>query len=175
MANQQPLYKSYTPVAMSAPLFIRVANKVSDGKDIADSLAKGTRDPETTRLAEEMAANPPDMSEFVSDFGHLLQDIMVNGVVPPAVDYLNAYMQPSLLMHPFSEAEGSTGMDGYWLSIKDKEAPWLEAVVCYNLSAFLKLFGYRKIKLCSVCHKFFTNNRNDYKFCSEACSRRGGA
>jgi hypothetical protein len=168
----KPLYEKYSPQLM-APLFIRVANGLSSASAIAEAIIASTQDEATKEIAKALPVDGVDLSLFEKDLRALLADIEANGLVPPVIDYLNEYMKPSLLMHPIDKSNGGSGTKGYWLSIKDPEAPWLEAVVCYNLSAYIKLFGHNSIKRCPVCTSFFVQGKMKYKFCSEACKRRG--
>jgi hypothetical protein len=135
-------------------------------------MAKGTQDERSRFIALGVKEQNPDIEEFVGDLRSLLRDIEKEGVENRARDYLNAYMSNSLLMHPLDISEGTGGIKGAWLSIKEEDAPWVEATVLYNLSVYLKMFGPNTIKECPGCGKFFTQGKMKYKYCSESCKLR---
>lgn len=170
---EKPRYGVYNP-DLNSPLFIRVANNTAGVREIVKGLAEGTRDEASRELALSLDQESVDLTDFVHDLRELLKDIGKNGLENRMIDYLNAYMGPSILMHSVDESTMSSHKRGYWLSIKDREAPWLEAVVCYNLSVYLKMFGPSGIKECQGCGKFFVQGKMKYKYCSEGCKRRSG-
>jgi len=170
---EKPRYGVYNP-DLNSPLFIRVANSVAGVSDIVKGLAEGTQDEASRELALSLDQESVDLTDFTRDLRELLKDIEKNGLEGRMIDYLNAYMSTSILMHNVDESTGSSNRRGSWLSIKDREAPWLEAVVCYNLSVYLKLFGPSGIKECQGCGKFFVQGKMKYKYCSEGCKRRSG-
>lgn len=170
--DSKPRYGRYEK-DRDAPLFIRVVNGRADAHDIAQGLLKGTKDPTTKELAETTDLSQFDISLFVQDMKALLRDLKSEGLTKNIINYLDDYMSVSLLMHDEDSSAGISGRKGYWLSIKDAEAPWVEAIVCYNLSAYLKLYGHNGIQECPACRKFFVQGKMKYKFCSESCKIRG--
>lgn len=167
-----PRFKSYRPNSAS-PLFIRVVNKQACARDIATGLLESTLDEKSKDIAGAVAEQNPDLTLFVEDMVELLRDIIGNGVSPSVRNYLNSYMSSSLLMHNTQDSSGNTVVSKTYLSIISEDTPWLEAVVCFNLSLYIKSSGTTKLKECPVCGKFFVNGKMDYKFCSESCKGRG--
>jgi len=171
--SDKPRYKTYTP-HQSDPLFIRFVNGDTDPRGVVQGLIEGTRDEGTIGIAQEVLAGEMDLTQFREDLCSLLDDIIANGVYHPAVNYLNSYMEPSILEHQEERNLDSSGTTRKWLSIRKKDSPWVEAVVCYNLTLFIKAFGFSKIKKCPQCHRYFTQKKFKYKFCSEKCKMRSG-
>ena len=58
--------------------------------------------------------------------------------------------------------------------LKEKDTPWVEAIVCYNFCLYIKMYGISEIKLCPVCSKFFSHKGKYAKYCSDACKTSGG-
>jgi hypothetical protein len=169
--DQKPRYDKYV-VNRDAPLFIRVANNQADASTIAEGLISNTYDDITINLASIVKEQNPDISIFREDLRNLLLDLITQGVTPQITQYLNSYMESSLLVHEQNESVGVSGHKLYWLSIKQEGTPWLEALVCYNLSVYIKAFGINFIKECPSCHKFFLQGKMKYKYCSEVCKTR---
>lgn len=169
----KPRYDSYTP-HQSDPLFIRFANGDATPEDVVRGIIEGTRDEKSVSIAQKVLYGEIDLSLFKSDFQSLLDDVIANGVYHPAVNYLNSYMEPSILEHREESSLSSTGSSKKWISIRNEKAPWVEAVVCYNLTLFIKVFGYDKIRKCPYCRRYFTQKKFKYKYCSEKCKRGSG-
>jgi hypothetical protein len=167
-----PRFKAYRPNSES-PLFIRVVNKQACARDIALGMIDSSRDDKSREIASLVAEQNPELDLFVGDLVELLRDIISNGVSPTVRHYLNSYMSSSLLMHNAQDASGNTVIDKTYLSIISEDTPWLEAIVCFNLSIYIKSTGTTKLKECPVCSRFFVNGKMDYKFCSESCKSRG--
>lgn len=165
----------YTSVTRD-PLFIRFANGNADYKDILHGLLRGSEDEETKAIAEavleEYKEKPLDLSEFRSDIRHLLNDLIENGVILPVTQYLNTYMEPSVEEMSIEHSYARTGETKTWLRIKNKDAPWMEAIVCYNISMFLIHIGVSKLKCCKLCKKYYTISKMKYEYCSESCKKR---
>lgn len=154
------------------PLFIRVANRSSGALDIIRSFANTSKDEASIKIAEETINNIPDISLFVKDLREVLDDLSDNGVNQRIINYVNSYMKPSL-SEVVNSSAGSRAGENRWVFIKNPDSPWVEAIVCYNLSLYIKAFGFDSIKNCPVCSKYFTNKGKYAKYCSDACKGQG--
>jgi hypothetical protein len=154
------------------PLFVRLANRNIDALGIIQSFRAASPDEESIKIAAEAEDSIPDISVFIKDFREVLGDLIDNGANQRVINYLNSYMKPSL-----SEIVDSTGSsragENRQVFIKDAKAPWVEAVVCYNLSLYIKAFGLNELKNCPVCSKFFTNKGKYSIYCSDICKNQG--
>ena len=156
------------------PLFIRLANRDIGALDIIQSYQKSSPDAPSVKIAEEALDNIPDIRMFIKDFREVLLDIIDNGASQRVINYINSYMKPSLSEVLESTSSSRSG-EKRWIFIKDATAPWVEAIVCYNLTLYLKAFGLHQLKSCPVCSKFFTNKGKYAKYCSEICKTQGQA
>ena len=149
------------------PLFIRYGNGLVEPTYIIQSFLESNFDEKSKVIAEEALKNPPDLTLFKKDFRNLLIDIIDNGINKQAINYINNYMKPSLE----EIVEGGTSRAGEkrQVILKNKDAPWVEAIVCYNLTLYIKMYGIPEIKLCPVCSRFFSNKGKYAKYCSEVC------
>ena len=167
----------YTAHTMT-PLFLRFVNGDATPLGVARSLASVTQDQVTKDIVAELVSSYKDrereldFSQFRKDLKTLLLDLMDNGPIPYLRQYLNDYMEPSLLEVVEKEGFSSSGMTKRWVMIKDKDATWIEAVVCYNLSVFIATMGYNKIRQCKGCTKFYVIGKMKYVYCSESCKKR---
>lgn len=154
------------------PLFIRLANREISALEVIQSVIKSSEDPRSIEIAQSALQEIPDLSVFVKDFKEVLMDISDNGISQRMINYLNSYMKPSL-SEILDTSGGNRSSEKRYICIKDPKAPWVEGIVCYNLSLFIKAFGLQSIKNCPVCTKFFTNKGKYAKYCSDICKTRG--
>jgi hypothetical protein len=150
------------------PMFIRFANKQLTADGVVNSFIQATEHKPSLEIANEVLNNLPDLSIFRKDFSNALIDLIDNGINKEFVNYLNCYMKPSLTEILDGDGRGTTG-EHRWVMIKDKDAPWIEALLCYNLSLYIKAYGHKELKKCPVCTKFFTGKGKYAKYCSDAC------
>jgi hypothetical protein len=154
------------------PLFIRYANGLVEASYIIQSFIESNLDNKSKEIAEKALKSPPDLKLFKKDFRNLLIDIIDNGINKQAINYINNYMKPSLE----EIVEGGTNRAGEkrQIILKAEDTPWVEAIVCYNLTLYIKMYGIPEIKLCPVCSKFFSHKGKYAKYCSDTCKSSGG-
>lgn len=150
------------------PLFIRFANGISGAEDIISSFLAATEHKPSIEIAERALENIPDLLVFKKDFKKALVDLIDNGINNQFINYMNSYMKPSLMELVEGSGSNVTG-EKRGIYLKEEDTPWVEAIVCYNLSLYLKVYGISQLKRCTVCHKFFSNKGKYAKYCSEAC------
>jgi len=150
------------------PLFIRFANKQTNTNGVIKSFIDASEHQKSVLIAEEALDSVPDLSVFRKDFSNAIEDLIDNGINKQLINYLDSYMKPSL-SEIIDSGGSNTTNEKRWVMIKDKEAPWIEAILCYNLTLYIKAYGYKELKRCPVCHKFFTNKGKYAKYCSESC------
>lgn len=154
------------------PLFIKYANGLIDPSDIVQGFIRDSSDKKSLDIAKQTLKNLPDMSIFRRDFKKALSDLIDNGVNNYFVNYVNSYMKPSL-----EEIVKSTGNSQFgesrWVNIKESDVPWIEALLCYNLSLYVKIYGIKELKKCPICEKFFSNKGKYAKYCSDSCKNQG--
>lgn len=143
------------------PLFVRFANGEASSDDIVKALSS-SKDEKTTAIVLAAQEKMPDLSVFRKDFKSMLGDLAENGVSRRIINYVDSYMKPSLEEY----VEGGAG-ESRWVAIKDADTPWPEAVVCYNMCLYLRVYGIKEFKRCPTCGKFFTNKGRYAKYCLE--------
>ena len=154
------------------PLFVRFANSDANASDIIQSFLSNSDDEESIKIARKAANNVPDLGLFKRDFQNAMEDLIDTGVNQQFINYVNSYMKPSLT--EFVEGSGaSRSGEKRWISIKEEDTPWAEAIVCYNLSLYIRMYGLKELKRCTVCKKFFSNKGKYAKYCSDPCKGRG--
>jgi len=147
------------------PLFVRFANGDSSTEDVLKAMSS-SKDEKTKAVVEEALKNPPDLSVFRRDFKNMLEDLAENGVSARITNYVDSYMKPSL--EEFVEGNGKAQVrEARWVAIRDAKMPWPEALVCYNMCLYLRMYGIKEFKKCTTCGKFFTNKGKYAKYCLE--------
>ena len=144
------------------PLFVRFANGDSTTMDVLKAL-EDCKDEKTKEIVSKALENPPDLSVFRADFKNMLSDLAENGVSRRVINYVDSYMKPSL--EEFMEGVSSRSGESRWVAIKADDTPWPEALVCYNMCLYLRVYGIREFKSCATCGKFFTNKGKYAKYC----------
>lgn len=154
------------------PLFIRYANGHVEPASIIQSFLDSNQDEKSNNIALEALKSPPDLTIFRKDFKSLLVDIIDNGINKQAINYIDNYMKPSLE----ELVSGGTSRAGEkrQVILKAKDTPWVEAIVCYNLTLYIKMYGISEIKKCPVCSRFFSHKGKYAKYCSDICKTNGG-
>jgi hypothetical protein len=155
------------------PLFIRYVNGLVDPSQVIQSFLESNFDKRSEEIAKEALQKLPDLSLFKRDFRNLLLDIIDNGIRKPSINYLNDYMKPSLEEIVEGSSSNNAG-EKRQIIIKEKDTPWIEAIICYNLTLYIKVFGIPEIKQCPVCSKFFSHKGKYAKYCSDICKGPGG-
>jgi hypothetical protein len=150
------------------PLFIRYANGLVGAEEIVNSFLESNFDKRSEEIAKEALKKLPDLALFKRDFCNLLLDIIDNGIRKPSINYVNDYMKPSLEEIVEGSSASRSG-EKRQIIIKAKDTPWIEAIVCYNLCLYIKMFGFLEIKHCPVCGKFFSHKGKYAKYCSDIC------
>ena len=154
------------------PLFIRFSNGQVESTDILTIATTSINDDRSRKIAEERRSDLPDLSTFRNDFKNALADLIESGISQKIINYVNSYMKPSLVEY-VEGSQGSNTGEKRWVSIKDPDTPWMEAIVCYNLCLYIKAFGVQELKRCPVCTKFFSNKGKYAKYCSDVCKSSG--
>jgi len=147
------------------PIFVRFANGDASTEDVIKAMGS-SKDDKTKEIVSKALENPPDLTVFRGDFKNMLADLAENGVSRRVINYVDAYMKPSLEEFADSLGGGRAG-ESRWVAVKDAEAPWIEAVLCYNMCLYLRVYGIPEFKQCSTCGKFFTNKGKYAKYCME--------
>lgn len=147
------------------PLFVRFANGDASVSDVIDAMAS-SEDEVTRRAVEKARSSMPDLSVFKDDFRAMLSDLAENGISRRIVNYVDSYMKPSLEEF-VSGADGTRSGEIRRVVVKSDDAPWIEAVLCYNLCLYLRVYGIQEFKQCPTCKKFFTNKGRYAKYCME--------
>lgn len=150
------------------PLFIKFLNGQINYDHVIDSVLGTSKDQRSKDIASAKKGASIDLSVFREDFRKVVFDLIDNGINQRVINYINSYMKPSL--EEFIEPiHGGRVNESRYVSIKAEDAPWIEAVICYNLCIFIKVYGFKDIKQCASCSKFFSHKGQYAKYCSEPC------
>jgi hypothetical protein len=155
------------------PLFVRFLNGETNTLEVINSFIELSEDKESKEIATKALDSVPDLSLFRRDFANCVEDIIDNGISRNIVNYMDSYLKPSLLEMTESGSYSKTN-DKRWVTLKDDSAPWIEAVICYNLGLYIKAYGLSELKRCPVCNKFFSHKGRYAKYCSDVCKGTGG-
>lgn len=150
------------------PLFIKFINGLVNHQHIIDTVMDSAKDQKSKDIAAKKKSEAIDLSLFRNDFKNVIVDLIDNGINQRIINYINSYMKPSLEEF-IDNSSGSRVNESRHIEIKAEDAPWMEALICYNLCIFIKAYGFKEIKQCATCGKFFSHKGQYAKYCSDAC------
>lgn len=154
------------------PLFIKFVNKKISVLEILQSFSK-SRDANTSKAAVELMPNPPDLDDFREELTEALRDLADVGYGSEFIAFVNNYMESSL-EEDVQVSDGYRGENVFRSArIKDKNAPWVQGFICYNLSLYIKAFGLDSLKSCKICKILFTHKGKYAVYCSDPCKVEG--
>lgn len=154
------------------PLFIRFANTSIDSEEIIKSFLDSTSHSESIEIAKRTLEDIPDLTIFRKDFKSALSDVIDNGINNQFINYVNSYLKPSLT-EIVDGSDASRAGENRKIILKAPDTPWVEAIVCYNLCLYIRVYGIQELKNCPVCKKFFSNKGKYAKYCNDACKKVG--
>jgi hypothetical protein len=155
------------------PLFIRYANGMADTTSVIKSYISIANDEKSKQIAEKALVNIPDLSMFRKDFRNCIDDLIDNGINNQFINYVNCYMKPSL--EEYIEGSNASRIgEKRRVVIKEDDTPWIEAMICYNMSLYIKVYGISDIKHCPNCGNFFSHKGKYAKYCSDICKGNSG-
>jgi len=154
------------------PLFIRFLNGETNTVGVINSFIELSEDRNSKEIAKKSLDNVPDLSLFKRDFANCVEDIIDNGISRNVINYVDSYLKPSLIEITASGNYSRTN-DKRWVTLKSESAPWIEALICYNLGLYIKAYGLLELKKCPVCNKFFSHKGRYAKYCSDTCKGSG--
>jgi len=153
------------------PLFLKFLNQEVTELEMLSSFSQ-SRDPYTVKAAVELMSNPPDLKEFYNEFKDAVSDIIQEGFDDKFIAFVDHYMKPTLEDEAKTQrVERGTNVS-LSVKVKDKSGPWIQGLICYNLSLYIKVFGLGALKKCRICSKFFDHKGKYAVYCSDACKAR---
>jgi len=155
------------------PLFIRYANGMANTEAVVRSYLSIAEDENSKKIAAEVITKLPDLTMFRKDFRSCLDDLIDNGINNHFINYVNSYMKPSLEEYVEGSNASRTG-EKRKVVIKAEDAPWIEAMICYNMSLYIRVYGITDIKHCPNCGNFFSHKGKYAKYCSDICKENSG-
>jgi len=150
------------------PLFIRYANGSASTESIIKSYLSIVEDGNSKEIAEAALISIPDLTMFRRDFRNCIDDLIDNGINNQFINYVDSYMKPSLEEYIEGSNASRTG-EKRRVIIKAEDTPWIEAMVCYNMSLYIRVYGISEIKHCPNCGNFFSHKGKYAKYCSDIC------
>lgn len=154
------------------PLFIRFANEPLNIDELLNGFDRQFENDKSKKIVEAVKVSPPDLKIFKRDFKKMLADLVENGINQNIKNYVNSYMKPSLEEY-IDEAPGNRSGEHRFIAIKSADTPWIEAIICYNLCLYLRVYGISELKQCPVCTVFFCHKGKYGKYCGDSCKSQG--
>ncbi len=150
------------------PLFLKFLNREAPVLEMLSSFSR-SKDPYTSEAANELMENPPDLEEFRKEFIDAVRDIIKEGPGKEFSAFVDHYMAPSL-EEDVKTVKGQRGENIHRTArVKDKNEPWVQALICYNLCLYIRAFGLEALKTCKVCGRFFAHKGKWAVYCSDVC------
>lgn len=154
------------------PLFLKFINRNVSVFEMLQSFSKSF-DKYTSETAKKAMSNPPDLENFREELTDAVRDLIKKGLGEEFKAFVDHYMEPSL-EEDISTSDGHFGQNvSRSARIKDADMPWMEGLICYNLSLYIRAFGLDDLKICKICDKIFGHKGKWAVYCSDACKSEG--
>jgi len=155
------------------PLFVRYLNGEIGILEMMDSFSRMTEDTYTLKAIENARTAFPDMSGFKEELKGAVLDIMNKGLDEAFKFFVNHYMESSLA-EDIKTAKSSLGDNiTRTARVKDENETWIQGLICYNMSLYIRAFGLDNLKMCRICQRFFSNKGPYAIYCSDSCKKIG--
>lgn len=153
------------------PLFIKFLNNEIDVNSMLESFSR-SKDNATVEASKAAFKNPPDLSKFKKEFTEAVEDIITEGFDEGFKAFVNHYMTAleedvDIKNTPRGENRSQTAR------VSDKNGPWVQGFICYNLCLYIKAFGLENLKKCRICGRFFIHKGKYAIYCSDVCKKKG--
>lgn len=154
------------------PLFLRFVNKKASIQEMLSSFSSSTNDEYTLSAIKKALVNLPNLDNFYEEFVEALTDVIREGVGEEFISFVNHYMESSLVEDRIAQ-DGQFGDNiSVTVRVKDDESTWVEGLICYNLSLYIKAFGLENLKKCRICDTFFNHKGKYAVYCSDVCKNK---
>ena len=153
------------------PLFVRFINGDTGLMEMLDSFSQ-SKDPYTLQAVEKARVNTPDISDFKKELKEAVLDIVKEGIDDTFKVFVDHYMGGALEEDIKSSKDPLGDNVQRVVRVINDEAPWIQALICYNLSLYIRTFGLESLKSCKVCNKLFSNKGQYAAYCSDSCKKQ---
>ena len=153
------------------PLFLKFLNREVSVEDMLDSFSRSS-DSYTASTAVETLKVPPDLEDFRTELNDALVDIIKDGLGKEFSAFVDNYMASSLVEDIETQKRQLGKNVSRTARVKDKSMPWVQGLICYNLSLYIRAFGLEALKQCKVCGKIFAHKGKYALYCSDSCKAK---
>ena len=153
------------------PLFVRFLNADTGVMEMLDSFSN-SKDEYTLQAVGKAKENSPELSSFKEELKGAVATIIKEGIDDAFKAFVDHYMKETLEEDVISR-KGPLGDNVQRIArVIDSEGPWIEGLICYNLSLYIRTFGLDNLKCCKVCSKFFSHKGQYAVYCSDSCKKK---
>lgn len=153
-------------------MFVRFINREASVSDLLGSFSQST-DSLTAQTARKALMNPPDLEEFRKELEEAVRDLIDRGLNEELKSFVNHYMEGSLI----EDIDVKNVREGQNRSqvarIADPDSTWIQGLICYNLSLYIKAYGLEDLKSCKECSRVFAHKGKWAAYCSDTCKNLG--
>lgn len=151
------------------PLFLRFVNRKIGVFEILQSYSNSP-DPLTSEAARAALNDPPDLESFRKELEDAVRDLAQEGLNEAFKAFVNHYMESSITQTIDNE-KTPFGENRYHAAfVKDPGSTWIEGLICYNLSLYIKAFGLENLKTCKTCGILFCHKGRWAAYCEDVCN-----
>jgi len=151
------------------PLFLRFINRMVTIVDLLNTFSS-SEDPYTASAAQKALSDPPDLEDFRKEIEDAVRDIVKDGPNEEFKAFVNHYMEPSIYQASSTSKTPFGENRSHIAYVKDENTPWIQALICYNLSLYIKAFGLESLKACKTCGKLFAHKGKWAVYCEDVCN-----
>jgi hypothetical protein len=151
------------------PLFLRVINRKITIIDLLN-IFSNSDDSYTVSAAQKALTDPPDIEYFRKQLEEAVRDIIKEGPNEEFKAFVNNFMEPSVYQYSNSLKTPFGENKRHMVYVKDENSTWVEGLICFNLSLYIKAFGLDNLKSCKSCNTIFAHKGKWAVYCTDACN-----
>ena len=157
---------------LKTPMFLKFLNKEIGALDLLTSFSHSS-DTITSTAAVAALRDLPNLDDFRVELSGAVEDLIKKGLSDELKAFVDNYME--CLEEDIETSNTPLGENrSHQARIKDKDGPWLQGFICYNLCLYIKFYGLEHLKKCRVCGKIFSHKGKFAVYCTDVCKTKKG-
>jgi len=151
------------------PLFLRFINRKIGVVDLLNAFTQ-SEDAYTIEVAKKALNDPPDLEDFRQELEEAVRDIIKDGPTEEFKSFVNHYMEDSIYQCYDNKKTPWGENRRHSVFVKKEDSTWIQGLVCYNLSLYIKAFGLDNLKACKTCGNLFAHKGKWAVYCEDTCN-----
>lgn len=154
------------------PLFLRFVARELGVIELLNIFSR-SQDAYTREACESALKHPPNLEDFHQELTEAVEDIVSEGAADEFKAFVNNYMEDAITEDIVTSPSEKGENISRTARVQNADGPWVQALLCYNLCLYLKVYGTENLKKCRICGKLFAHKGKYAVYCGDTCKKRG--